>query len=124
MTGKDIVLQFIHAYNNFDIETMLLFIHPDIKFRNISAGEVNASANGKAEFEELARQSLSLFKEREQKVFSLVEDKNKVNVEIEYSAVLAIDLLNGLKAGEKLNMSGKSEYIINDGLIVSLSDES
>jgi hypothetical protein len=122
MTNKDIVLQFIDAYNNFDIERMLSFVHPDIKFTNISGGDVNTRINGKTEFEKLARKSLTLFKEREQKVLSFIENNNKINMNIEYSAGLAIDLPNGLKAGEKLYMTGKSEYIIKDGLIVSLND--
>jgi len=124
MTNKDLVIKFINAYNLPDIETMLQCLHPGIKFRNVSDGEVNAAAEGIKQFEELARQSLSLFSQREQKIIKYSEEADKINIEIEYDAILANDFANGMKAGDKLQLTGKSEYIIKDGLIYSIIDES
>jgi hypothetical protein len=123
-TKEEIVKKFVEAYNSFDIDAMLLLLHPEVQFKNISGGKVNAQTSGKNEFEKLARQSAALFKEREQKVISYKENENKVNVDIEYHALLATDLPNGLKSGDKINLQGKSEYIFKDGLIYSIVDES
>lgn len=72
-TKRSVVSNFISAYNSFSIDEMLSFVHPDIHFKNISNGVVNAATSGKDEFEKLARKSAGLFKEREQKIISVKE---------------------------------------------------
>ena len=123
-TNELLIGKFIKAYNVFDIDSMLVLLHPEVRFKNISGGEVNVQTSGKLEFEKLARQSAALFKEREQKIISYKEDHDKVSVEIKYHAVLAADLPNGLKNGNIIDIAGKSEYVIKDGLIYSIVDES
>jgi len=49
---------------------------------------------------------------------------DKVTVEVDFNAVLAKTLSNNIKAGDKLALQGKSEYIFKDGLIWSIVDES
>jgi len=121
---QEIIKKFIKAYNSFDIDSMLLLLHPEIQFKNISSGEINVQTTGKDEFEKLARQSSALFKKRDQKIITYKETDDKVNVDIEYHAILATDLPNGLKTGDKIDLTGKSEYIFKDGLIYSIMDES
>jgi hypothetical protein len=121
---EEIIKKFIKAYNSFDVNSMLVLLHPEVQFRNISGREVNAQTKGKDEFEKLARQSAAIFKERDQTIISFKETDDKVNVEIHYHAILAADLPNGLKSGDKIDLAGKSEYIFKDGLIYSIIDES
>ena len=121
---KEIIKKFIEAYNSFDIQSMLLLLHPGIKFVNISSGESTAQTTGINEFEKLVNQSASLFQMREQKITAYKEIDNKINVEILYRAILAEDLPNGLKQGNEINLTGRSEYIFKDGLIYSIADES
>ncbi len=121
---KEIIRRFISAYNSFDVDTMLALLHPDIHFKNISAGKVNAETNGISEFEKLARQSSALFMERKQKIISYKELSDRINVDIRYQAILAVHLPGGLKIGDTIDMKGKSEYIIKDNLIISIIDES
>ncbi len=119
-----LISNFISAYNSFSIDEMLSSVHPDIHFKNISNDVVNVATSGKDEFEKLARQSAGLFSEREQKIISVTESGSKVFVEIKYTAVLAVDFPDGPKAGERIEMNGKSEYEFKDGLIFSITDES
>jgi hypothetical protein len=121
---EEIVKNFIKAYNSFDIDSMLACLHPGVRFKNISGGEVNAQTIGKEDFEILAKRSVTMFKEREQKVIAIKEMNDKVNIEIQYHAIAAVDLPNGLKAGDSINIKGNSEYIFKDGLIYSIVDES
>jgi hypothetical protein len=121
---QEIIQKFIKAYNTFNIDSMLVLLHPEIQFKNISGGKLNTQSSGKLEFEKLARQSAALFKEREQKIISYKESGNKVNLEIQYHAVLAADLPNSLKIGDKIDITGKSEYVFKNGLIYSITDES
>lgn len=118
------ISKFIDAYNKFNLDSMLDLLHPEIKFRNISNGEINAETAGKQEFETFAGESIKLFREREQKIVSYSEENDAVNVEIQYNGVLAIDLSDKLKAGDSINLRGKSEYTFKDGLIYSIIDES
>lgn len=120
----DIVKNFIEAYNSFDVKTMLDLVHPEIQFKNISGGNTDIQTSGKEEFSILASQAASLFREREQRIIALEEKDGKTYVEIQYSAVFATNLPNGIKAGDKIELNGKSEYTVKDGLIYSIIDES
>lgn len=124
MKRIDIVKKFILAYNSLNAEGMKTYLHPEIEFKNISSGVVNAHTKGIEEFRELANKSIQIFKERKQKIISYTESDDTVDVEINYQGILAVDLPNGLKAGETLIMNGKSKYVFKDNLITLLVDES
>jgi hypothetical protein len=121
---REIIERYIEAYNTFDIDLMLSLLHPDVRFKNLSNGEINAQTVGKSEFESLARQSATLFKTRTQTVKSFEITGDKVTIEINFYAVLAKALSNDIKAGDKLALQGTSEFIFKDGLIWSIIDES
>jgi hypothetical protein len=121
---EDIIRKYIEAYNRFNIDEMLTLVHPDITFRNISHGETNVHTHGKPEFEALARKSAASFTVRSQSLRSLQIIDDKAIAEIDFLALLARDLPHGLKAGEKLELKGTSEFLFKDGLIWSVTDES
>ena len=124
MKKIEIVKNFIKAYNSLNVESMLAYLHPEIEFKNISGGVVNAHTKGIEEFRELANKSIKIFKERAQTITSYTESEDTVNAEINYQGILAMDLPNGLKIGETLTMKGKSKYVFEDNLIILLVDES
>lgn len=101
---------------------MLVGIHPHVEFKNISAGIVNASANGVAELKNLAEQSLSIFSERRQVIESFEVQGSRAVASITFRAVVASDLPNGLKKGQVLSLSGRSEFEFRDGAISKITD--
>jgi len=103
---------------------MMTTIHQHVEFKNVSGGEVNAVASGAQEFRELAEQSKELFSSRNQTVKAFESHEDRAVVEVEYEAVLAVDLPNGMKAGETLRLGGHSEYVFRDGRIYRLADYS
>lgn len=119
-----IIEHYIEAYNSFDIDGMIKLLHKDILFRNFSKGEVNTETNGIQQFKELAAQSSRLFSFRRQTVtgYSVVADK--VEVLIDYEGILAVDLSNGLKSGDKLQLQGKSVFELKEGKISLIEDYS
>ena len=119
---RALVDHYIDAYNRKDIDDMLLGVHPEVEFKNISAGVVNASTNGVAELRTLAQQSLSLFSERHQKIESFEIQGPVAVASIAFRAVVATDLPNGLKKGQVLNLSGRSEFEFQDGAIFKITD--
>jgi hypothetical protein len=124
MKKIDIVRKFVTGYNLLNVESMLSYLHPEIEFKNISSGVVNAHTKGIEDFKELAINSIKIFKEREQTITSYTESDDTVNVEINFRGILAIDLPYSFKSGETLAMNGKSTYIFKDNLIILLIDES
>ncbi len=119
---RSLVQKYIAAYNTFDIDAMLALIHPDIEFQNVSGGEVTATASGIDEFRSLAEQSKSHFSSRRQTITDFAIRDAKAVVEIDYEAILAVDLPNGLKAGETLRLTGRSEFSFRDGKINQIID--
>ena len=104
------VERYIHAYNSFDIAGMTAELHSGIVFKNLSNGEINLVTNGIEEFRSQAEKATTFFTERTQTIAGLEIDDQKVEISIKYGATLATDLPNGMKAGDLLEMEGKSIF--------------
>ncbi|GGG27118.1 nuclear transport factor 2 family protein [Pontibacter amylolyticus] len=124
MTRKEIIEHYIRAYNSFDVPGMLLYLHEEVAFRNISNGEVNLSLQGIDAFREQAERAAKLFGEREQVVLQYQEQENEAEVVIAYRAVLATDLSEELKAGDTLKLKGKTIFGFRQDKIISIEDHS
>ena len=120
----DIIRDYIEAYNSFDIAGMLACLSNDIEFKNILNGEVNAHINSKAEFETLANMSVSAFESRKQTITRFMTVGEITMVEVDYEAIVANDLPNGWKAGQKLAFSGASAFELRGDKIIRIIDQS
>ncbi len=123
MNDLELIKRYIEAYNTFDIETMMSTLHPDIAFQNISNGEINAETHGIEAFRTLAEQSKGLFTSRKQTITNVETHESQTCIDVTFEAVLAIDLPNGLKAGELFQLQGSSEFTFRDGKIISIVDK-
>lgn len=119
---KQVVEHYISAYNNFDIDAMLVKLHPAIVFKNICRGEVDLTTNGLEEFKTQAEKASTFFIERKQVITDFKIDDQQVEVAIDYQAILAIDLPNGLKKGDELVLKGRSVFHFEDNLIILIED--
>ncbi|WP_343704874.1 nuclear transport factor 2 family protein [Flavobacterium sp.] len=125
MTEREKIIQnYIEGYNQFDIDKMVADFDESIVFENIQNGETNMILNGIKEFIAQAEKTKEYFSERKQTITSLRQDEITAIVDIDYYAVLAIDFPNGLKAGQGLNMKGKSIFQFLDDKIIKLTDMS
>ena len=109
-TPEETLREYIQSYNSFDIDKMLSLFTEDCIFENISNSSPPLKVVGIRELEKTARGSSKLFKERQQKIVNQVFADNRAAVRIEYNAVLASDLPNGMKAGQTLNLQGASFF--------------
>lgn len=114
--------QYIKAYNAFDTEAMVANLHEAIEFKNISNGEVNMHTKGIEAFRQQAEQVRQFFQTREQRLTNLSFDTDTVTVEINYHAVLAMDLPNGMKKDDELKLKGKSIFRFKDHKIIAITD--
>ena len=119
-----IIEKYVEAYNSFDVEGMISLLDKDILFRNISNGENDTETKGIQEFKELAEKSTKIFSSRRMFIINYSATEDRVEIEIDYTAILAIDLPNGLKTGEKLELKGKSGFEFKDGRISLIEDYS
>jgi len=121
---RALIDRYISAYNAFDVEGMMATLHPDIAFKNVSGGEVNATATGAEAFRQMAEQATTLFASRQQTITAFEADENRAHIDIAYEGVLAVDLPNGMKAGDVLKLEGRSEFAFLDGKISQVADYS
>ena len=121
---EEIIKNYISAYNSFDLESMCANLHPDIEFINIDKGEANLTLNGIDAFKAKAKQAAAIFKVRHQEITGILYGDNHVEVDIHYTGIVAIELPNGLKDGDEIELMGKSVFQFHDGMITKLVDMS
>lgn len=121
---REIIENYIEAYNSFDVEGMVKLLHKDILFRNVSNGETNTEIRGIQEFRELAEKSSKMFSSRRQTIIGYSAVHDKVELQIDYVGILAVDLPNGLKIGDKVQLKGKSVFEMKEGKISLIEDYS
>ena len=125
MSNKDkikIIENFIHAYNTFDMNGMLKDIHKNIKFENISNGQIDLVTNGIDEFKEQAEHAKTYFKERRERILNINIEDDRIEVNIDYFGILAKDLSDELKSGDTLRLKGRSIFKFKEGKIISIQD--
>ncbi len=117
-----LIEQNVRAYNQFDVEGMLVNLHPDILFENISEDRVTLHLQGIQAFRKQAEAALTFFRTRQQEITNWHFDEHQVTVGIRYQAILAIDFPNGMKAGDSLALNGQSIFHFNGGKIIKIID--
>lgn len=122
--SKEIIDNYVKAYNSFDVVEMIKLLHEDILFRNFLNGEINVETNGIQQFRELAEKSTKAFSSRRQTIIDCSTIDDKIEVIIDYEGILAVDLPNGLNIGDKIQMKGKSVFRIKEGKISLIEDYS
>lgn len=115
---------YVKSYNDFDIEGMTENLSENVVFENISNGNVDLRTEGIINFRKQAESAKQYFTERKQIIKTWKGSVPKITIEIDYNAILAIDLPNGLKKGDALELKGKSEFEFEDGKIKSIRDKS
>lgn len=119
---RQLVEAYVDAYNAFDVDGMMATLHPEIEFTNVSGGDVTAKASGISAFRQMAEQATQMFAFRKQTLMSFEVSEEGAIITIAYQGTLAVDLPNGLKAGDALHLDGRSEFRFQEGRIVWLAD--
>lgn len=103
---------------------MMKQLHSDVVFQNYSDGELTHETHGATEFRAQAEAAAEMFSQRNQALKTINAQHQTLVVAIDYKGTIAKDLPNGLKAGEKIELVGTSEFTFLDGLISSIVDRS
>lgn len=70
----------------------------------------------------VAEQAKMIFKSRCQSVTNYQYNKDVAVIEIDYVGEFASDIPDAPKAGDTINLKGKSEFVFKDGSIIKLTD--
>ena len=123
-TVPTIVARYIDAYNRMNVQAMLDCLSVDVRFINRSNGETTNETHGIEAFRALAEQGVQLFAEREQTILDCIAIDDRAAVRIGYRAKVKTDLPNGWKAGQEIEMTGTSFFMISEGKISEVIDAS
>ena len=121
---KQMIESYINAYNDFDLDGMLKDLHHEIVFENITQGKVDLKTEGIDAFKKQAESAKQYFKKRKQLIETWKFTDKIVTVAIDYKGVLAVDLLNGMKSGDTIQLKGKSEFVFKNNKIIGIQDKS
>ena len=120
--AKLLVEKYIEAYNRFDVAAMLACLQPDVQFEHSTNGDVTVRLASKEAFESQAIRAAAWFSERTQRITAFRWLDEQAEADIDYFAVTATDLPNGVKAGATLRFSGYSRFSFREELIAFIQD--
>jgi hypothetical protein len=121
---EDIINRYIKCYNERDIEGMLDCVTEDVIFENISNASQSMRLEGRDQMGEVARLSGNAFSYRRQRLISIVVGDGKAAAEIEFEGKAAVDLPNGVRAGETVKIRGASFFEFRGRLLTRIADYS
>ncbi len=119
-----VISRYVAAYNRKDVPGMLACLTHDVVFRNRAQGRLTVETSGRRAFEELAKIGAAAFKVRHQAVIRAITVEDTVLAEIEFTGTTSDNPPPGLRAGERVAVTGASLFRLEGGLIETLVDES
>lgn len=121
---RELIERYLAAYNRIDVEGMLATMHREVVFENYTAGVLSVRTQGLAELQLLAERSRYLFAARRQVIVAYEERDGLATAHILFDGTFAVDLPNGVRAGQSITLNGRSEFRQRDGLLSYIGDYS
>ncbi|KCZ60037.1 MULTISPECIES: nuclear transport factor 2 family protein [Hyphomonas] len=120
----DIIARYIASYNARDIDGMIDCVTDDVVFENISNSGQSMRLDGKDMMRQVADLSGNAFSYRRQRLVNVVTGAGKAAAEIEFEGKAAVDLPNGVRAGETVKIRGASFFEFRGNLLCRIADYS
>ena len=121
---RELIDRYIAAYNRMDVDAMLATVHREVVFENYTAGRPSVRTLGIEELRRLAENSRHLFSARRQTITGYHQEAGVAYVQVFFEGTFAVDLPNGVRAGQSIAMPGRSEFRELDGRLVHIVDYS
>jgi ketosteroid isomerase-like protein len=121
---RTLVDRYLDAYNRKDVEAMLATLHPAVVFENHTAGVLSVRTQGLAELRQLAEDSRRLFAARRQTITDWRQHGDSAVAHILFEGTFALDLPNGVRAGQAIALAGRSEFHQREGRLDFIADHS
>ncbi len=120
----DVIARYIASYNARDIDGMIDCVTDDVVFENISNSGQSMRLDGKDMMRQVADLSGNAFSYRRQRLVNVVTGAGKAAAEIEFEGKAAVDLPNGIRAGETVKIRGASFFEFRGNLLCRIADYS
>lgn len=120
----DVIRRYVSCYNDRDIDGMVACVTEDVVFENISNTGQSMRLDGRDMMRQVAELSGNAFSYRRQRVVNIVSGNGKAAAEIEFEGKAAVDLPNGVKAGETVKVRGASFFEFRGPLLCRIADYS
>lgn len=121
---RALIDRYLDAYNRMDVDGMLATMQREIIFENYTAGVLSVRTLGIEELRHLAESSRHLFLARRQTITGYSEAAGIAHAQIAFEGTFAVDLPNGVRAGQRIAVKGRSEFKELDGLLIYIADHS
>ena len=119
---EDIINNYFDGYNNFDIKKMCKDVDHSIRFENIEEGRMDILILGLPSFTQQAEKVTTYFVSRKITIISFNHTDEQTEAEVVFKALLAKDISNKFKAGDELNLTGKSIFTFSGNKIKMIRD--
>jgi ketosteroid isomerase-like protein len=119
-----LIRAYLDAYNARDVQAMLACLDPQVRFTNVSAGEVTVATAGIDAFRALAERSAQMFASRRQTPRSLTHEGDRSILAVGFEGVLAEDVPGGPVAGTRIALEGQTIFMFRDGRLAGIEDRS
>lgn len=119
---KSVVQAYVDAFNRKDVPGMLQFVHPDITFSSDIGGARMCDIHGIDDFANVVFLTTEVFEDRHEQCLSFDVDGHTAHASMLLRGVLAKDLPNGLKAGQRVSCASRTEFDFLDGAIVGIKE--
>ena len=121
---RELIDLYLSGYNSFNIKKMLLPLHSKVVFENYKNGEQTMKLAGVKAFKKQALKGFEMFSKRRQEILSIEHKEDTAEALVNYSATLKVGIGDKRKAGDVMNLTGKSIYHFKDDRIVKIEDHS
>jgi len=113
---------YVHAFNAFDVEGMIAFLHADARSITIVDGEVTSSIDGVEDVRSHELTESARCSSRKKTIMEFYERGERVVLELSYSCVLAVDQPGGLRAGDTVTLEGIAEVAFIEDRISEVAE--
>ncbi|WP_267226176.1 nuclear transport factor 2 family protein [Dyella silvae] len=121
---RELIERYLAAYNRMDVDAMVATMHRDVVFENFTAGVLSVRTQGVDELRHLAESSRYLFSARRQLIVAYEEREDMATAHILFDGTFAVDLPNGVRAGQSITLNGRSEFRQREGKLAYIGDYS
>lgn len=123
-TLPEVISHYLAAYNRKNVPGMLACLTHDVVFQNRAQGMLTVETSGRRAFEELAKIGAAAFEIRHQALIRAISVEDTVLAEMEFTGTASDSPPLGLRAGERMAITGASLFRLEGGLIQTMVDES
>ena len=121
---ESLIERYVECYNRVDVDGMLECVTDDVRFENISNAGQSMQLSGKTALGQIASASAEAFTFRRQRLISMLSDGEKAAAEVHFQGIAALDLPNGTREGQSIEIRGASFFESRDGLLSRIVDYS